>query len=618
VLEMHPAPPYARAPLHVVLPHTMLQVAFENGGGFKEFLIRRHDQFPSSPEHPWGLVLYGDAVEPGMALAAIHNRKVWMFYYSFREFGPLALANDEMWFTISAKRAVDVPHVQDGISQIVAAICKAIWCGDFDPRKVGIDLYNHRDGSSITIYVSLYGFLMDGEAHKFMWGVKGYAAMRICTLCLNIYASWSRINEEDGTEGIVCSITDLANLVYATREQIYGTVDRLAARCLTDAPHTFELRQRAVGFNHLPRGILLDPELRDLVDPTTHFIHDPQHVLFVDGVVNMCTFLVLEALFHAGWTTVYTAIFVFLQGMRWPRKFRDLSDVFSPKRVALWREAGHVKCQASEMLGLYPAIAYFLMRFSNGMCALQVRAFLLMADMVDAIMLVPTGGATVGEVRDRVRLFLRSCHAAGWDEYMKPKFHWLVHVIGDLSCFTLERKHKLPKAYALLTRDTTVFDHAILGEVVCHHMAVLEQPDFGSCSIGLVRGGHAATRAQIDFMKESLGLADDVPDERFKSGHEARYGAGGTCQVHDVVLMQHPHGGRHVQCGEVWAHIQMGRQCCSIISRWAFESWDSNGGVAKYVERHQPEIWPTEDIVGAVMHRRYTDVVVVILPPNLR
>jgi hypothetical protein len=69
--------------------------------------------------------------------------------------------------------------------------------------------------------------------------------------------------------------------------------------------------------------------------------------------------------------------------------------------------------------------------------------------------------------------------------------------------------------------------------------------------------------------------------------------------VHDVVLMQHPHGGS-VQCGDVWAHIQMGRRCCSIISRWAFESWGSNGGVAKYVERHQPETGRPKTLLARV------------------
>ena len=625
VLDLEPAPPFmGMQHLHVALPQPMLQLAYQGGGGFAAFLQRTHERNPSSHEQPWNVIIYGDEVDPGMALAAIHNRKIWMFYWSFREFGPLALSDEDFWFTMAAKRACDMPRVSNGVSNVCRTMCKAIWRGDHDdPRVVGITLFDQFDGSPITIYCTFGGFLMDGAAHKELWGVKGYSGLRLCVLCLNLFSRASRINEEDGTEGICCSITDPDQLIIATRDQIYGTIDRLAARRLTDTPHVFEVREKAVGFNHMPNGILLEPVLRDLVDPTEHFIIDSQHTLFIDGVANVCAYLVLEALFQdttlgGQWTGVFLAVGVFLGEWHWPAMAntngRKIADIFSARRVMAWRKTEHIKCTASEMRSLYPVLAYWFTRFTHGKCPLQVRAYLLMTDMIDAILQVPYGQASRAEVRSRVRAFLLACRAAGWEEHMKPKFHWLAHLLGELSCWTLERKHKVAKAYAIYHQNTDSFDWAILSEVVCEHLSVLEQPDFGALVVGCIGRVVAAPAALCSIVHDALGFRD-VPSSHFVTSRIARFGAAGSCKMRDVVMMQCD--GEHYACGEVWAHIQLDDHCCTVVSRWDLESWDDQGGFARFRTRDAPELWETSDIVGVCTYRRYDNVAVVLIPVYL-
>jgi hypothetical protein len=626
VLDLAPAPPLtAMQHLHVALPQPMLQAAFQGGGGFAAFLQRTHERNPTSPDKPWHMVIYGDEVDPGMALAAIHHRKIYMFYWSFQEFGPLALSNEDFWFTIAAKRACDMSRVAAGVSNVCKSICKAIWCGDHDPRVVGITLFDQFDGPPLTIYATFGGFLMDGAAHKDVWCVKGYSGLRLCVLCLNLFSRTSRINEEDGTEGICCSITDPDQLIASTRDEIYATVDRLAVKRLTDTPHVFELRERAVGFNHMPEGILSDPSLRNLVDPTEHCIIDSQHTLFIDGVANMCTYLVLEALFRDAtrgdrWTGVFSAVHVYLEAWVWPAQTgtsgHKIADIFSPKRVDSWRKSDHVKCTASEMRSLYPIVAYWLSKFSDDRCPHQVRAYLLMTDMIDAIMAVPYGHVSQTEVRRRVRVFLLGCHAADWDDYMKAKFHWLVHLVGKLSCWTLERKHKVPKKYALCHRNTESFDSAVLSEVVCEHLSVLEKPDFGSLVVGCIGKVRAAPANLYAFVRDGLGL-HDVQSDEFMTSRTARFGVHGTCAVRDVVMMHRDEGASTYGCGEVWAHVQVGDQCCTVISRWELESWDADGGFARFRPRDAAEIWETSDIVGVCIHRRYAGVAVVMIPVYL-
>jgi hypothetical protein len=302
--------------------------------------------------------------------------------------------------------------------------------------------------------LTLKGFLLDGDAHKKVWGLFGSSGFRLCILCANLWAQRSRIDEEDGTEGLVCNITEPTRLIPAANAQLFATADRLSRKALTDEDHIFELRERTAGMHHFPRGVLQDPDLRDLVSPVEMHMHDPQHTLFVDGVVNACIYLVLEWIYHDAsqgpntqFREIYNVVHMFTLNWRWPGALKSsASDLFDPTRVASWCKARHVKASAGDILSIYPVLAYFLRTCSalDGRCELQISAFLLMADMVDEFLLMPFGATTEEACQLKVRSFLRACVAAGWADFMKPKFHWLVHLIAYLWCFALERKHKGP------------------------------------------------------------------------------------------------------------------------------------------------------------------------------
>lgn len=622
-VQLHSVPPFAPETLRIVSPHAFLHTAFVNGGGFRDFLLRRHAQTPSSPERPWGLVLYCDEMDPGNALSPVHTRNAWMWYYSFWEYGPLALSSEDMWYTISCKRADSVKKVQDGVSQIAASLLKFVFKGPHDPRTVGIYL------GQITLYVTLKGFLMDGDAHKKVWGLFGSSGFRLCILCANLWSRRSRIDEEDGTEGLVCTITEPTRLIAATNAQLYATADRLSRKALTDEAHIFELRERAAGMHNFPRGLLQDLDLRDLVYPVDMYIHDPQHTLFVDGVVNACIYLVLEWIYHdasQGPNTQFKDIHVVVHGFtsswRWPGGLTSHApDMFNPTRVAAWRKAKHVKASASDILSIYPVLAYFLRTcraLSDGRCELQISAFLLMAEMVDAFLLVPFGATTPEAVQLKVRSFLRACVAADWEEYMKPKFHWLVHLVGHLLCFALERKHKVPKKHAREMKNTRVFEEAVLGEVTCEHLCVLEDPEFGSSRVGLL-DKHAAPVALAQYLCDSepwLQNMAGLTNDDFKAGHQSRHGLHGVSRKGDIVLLNN--GGAWA-CGEVRAHLEIADEPVTIVSLFDPIVFSAERRFAKWAPRdNNLQLWPTSDIRCACVYRRYTDCVVTLLPPYVR
>jgi hypothetical protein len=236
--------------------------------------------------------------------------------------------------------------------------------------------------------------------------------------------------------------------------------------------------------------------------------------------------------------------------------------------------------------------------------------------MVDGIMSVPLGIIQQSEMKDRVHKFIRACVAAGWEESMKPKFHWLLHLVGWLNCFTCERKHKSARRYASDKKNTTAYELSVLGDCTCEHLSILERPDFGRCTVGLVAPRQASPNA-IAYLRTELGMLDDPePDTSFETGLETRFSMHGTCQRGDVVLTRNLDG--TWGCGEVWLNVSIVGVPLSIISVWEYVSFDAERGFAKWKQQDQPELWETERIKAVCIHRRYADVCVTLLPTHVR
>ena len=51
------------------------------------------------------IVQYTDEVTPGRGLLSYNDKKIWVLYWSFLDFGPTALANEDAWFTGAVVRS---------------------------------------------------------------------------------------------------------------------------------------------------------------------------------------------------------------------------------------------------------------------------------------------------------------------------------------------------------------------------------------------------------------------------------------------------------------------------------------------------------------------------------
>ena len=89
-----------------------------------------------------------------------------------------------------------------------------------------------------------------------------------------------------------------------------------------------------------------------------------------------------------------------------------------------------MKCSASDGLTLYSVIAFWVMtvlqpaKIAPAACI----AYLLLCDILDLINATSLGAVQHQELQTLVHAFLAASAAAGWRDWMGPK--WLVHVSG--------------------------------------------------------------------------------------------------------------------------------------------------------------------------------------------
>jgi hypothetical protein len=368
---------------------SLLHGAVSQGGSYDELVLESFQRVRCGPDHLWNLCIYMDEAVPGNPLANLLTRKSWVIYGSFLEFGQKALSREPAWLVLAIIRSSQVNLLAAGMSQVVATLLKMIFCSGFDPRHAGIVLQTSR--GPVRIYFRPGMHLMDGGAHKVLWCIKADAGCRYCMICLNVFltraaASSVPENEEaeddDPRDGLVCGLCKRADLVMATDADVLKASDRLALRARTCRKGEFEMWQKASGLLHEPKGLMQDPELRreGLVAPRSQYCHDWMHTTCSAGIMQLLVFLLFAAVASTQ-PTIWKDFGVYIGLWILPGAYAsDLSRLFSSSKVESYKKAKTFKCQASEMLGIFPILQHycFAILIPQGTCIPQCKAFIAM------------------------------------------------------------------------------------------------------------------------------------------------------------------------------------------------------------------------------------------------
>ena len=82
---------------HSVNPFAMLNHLAREVPAFGNMLQERLKTHPCSPDKPWEIIYYCDETSAGNMLHIDSSRMAWLFYWSFKQLGPL-LSFDSCWF----------------------------------------------------------------------------------------------------------------------------------------------------------------------------------------------------------------------------------------------------------------------------------------------------------------------------------------------------------------------------------------------------------------------------------------------------------------------------------------------------------------------------------------
>ena len=587
-------------------PVALLYFVFFHCAEFATFFEQRLRVCPSTEANPWNLLLYCDEVHPGDQLGGKKLRKFHAIYFSFKEFGPTALSHEDMWFTIATVRTQVVNQIPGAMSKVFSLVLRDLFL-DGPLADIGMDL--EHAGRRHKFFSKMGFFIQDGAAHKQTWHCKGDAGCKLCVLCRNIFSMASEV-VGDGGEGLLrCNAKTYAELDLASSADL-----RYAVRHLNDlrndprvTPDDFEVKEKALGFTWSPYNLLGDPEMDPYLDVPDQFFHDWMHMIFVGGIFNLSLHFFLEAVKDETRSNVYASLRGYVARYNWPKRWntegQKLALLFTDAKRTSNVKAKSFKCSASDGLSLYLLIAHWAAAVLPAeTCPAERLAFIALCDVIDclrATAYIEVAGRTVLAA---VEAFLDLYDTAYGMEWSTPKFHWLLH-FGDyvekfrelVSCWPLERKHKVPKSYGADVSNTRIYETSVLHEVICKHIAALRNPDtFSFLRSGLFKPQRAAKKLLDWLSKEFEVPAHIISCFQAKS---ARHSEQVVVSVGDCILYTDEDG--TVGAGEVWSNFELEGELAVLLQPWTFES-----------EAHGAAIWTITDNLRIVFSADVIETVI--------
>lgn len=550
------------------------------------FLTQLRTQPSDSPARPWHLLVYTDEVTPGDQLRRENRKKIWVIYWSFKEFGPALLSSEFMWFTWTAIRSDLVSAHPGGISSIIKKMLLTFMEPESNFITAGINLMFHKGGERHlhALYATGGYHVADGDAIKKVLGVKGASGSLPCFACRNATAHKADLAGRGSAAAIAAAGTnlvpatelDMRKYSLHTDGSIIENARYLQAMHGTVTQTHFKETEQFLGLNHEPDGILLCKEITDFLPPITGTMYDWMHTYVSTGIFQHEVGRLVDILKSE---RVGTTIHDFLQTFVWPQQVRSMSGhtAFRKKREkkASQDSAPKFSCSAAESLNLFPVLREYLNQhqtgFANPRSLLACESFYRLCKVLSLLILQGRVSINTAVLEAAIIDHLSVYKLLGEEEWI-PKNHWALHLSqmhakhGWLTaCFTHERKHKEIKRTANEMDNTSSdYEESILSNSIYLQVRILDEelqvPPTAPVLLHPKKAEpHLATAVldalDLDMCGEEIMVSKEVlcpPLNRFTSG--------------DVVCIKTNSGG--VDIGKIEHHVCVLDICVSIVSLW--------------------------------------------------
>ena len=597
---------------------------YKQEGYWHDYFANKHMHDPSSLQSPWKGIIYADEVHPGNMLAS-NGRKIWCVYFSWLNLQQQGLSEEKHWFTLTVLRTEEVQKLDGGIGQVLRLILEDMFAQEFGSPLHGIVMKSSQ--SLFAFHWTLHLFLQDGSAQKQTFSNRQDIGSRVCMLCKNIFNVKTEQDMDDDGK-ISSKHLTLSSCDLASDSELLGSWDRLAGAARTANKARFAMLQQASGWTFSQQALCMSNKLRDLglLKPASQYCFDWMHCLNSNGVLSFVICWAFESWRSKGKPDVWESSQGYLDLWQLPRANRQgsLASLFSADKIRSHRKAGHLKCTASEILGLCKPLQHFWRT-----CCLQpemqdAKAALLawlhvMELLVDAVVKPLWPGQLLASCEKAMVLTV----AAGWGAVMRPKFHWTLHLescyqrFGFLpACWSLERKHKTARKYGTASSNTVRFETSLLEEVTAEHLACLGKDGDAFSLQAQVLQPHAAT-AKLKRMLMQYNVMGQEDECMTSSMIRLRHGA--IVKRGDMVLHAAEPGQECAYtCAKVHYCIQLHKTALVMLSAAVFlqQRWDQN--MLKFREEqgdHQIYISYADDLLCSVVHNKAHDGTLTVLPP---
>ncbi len=407
------------------------------------------------------LTLHYDEVVPGNVLAPDNARKATLIYFSFWEFGDF-LHCAGAWITAGLIRTSLVEKVEGGMTVVM----RYFFASFLERFRNGLRITIGERQYHVTVRPGIWHLIADHAGHKLTFACKGAGGFKPCRKCGNLCSK--RAGRELGlaVTDDICDICehDYTKFEAITDREAFAVVDELEVQSHLLSAAALEKEETLYGWNHVPGGLMLDKELRQLVPPSSAEV-DPMHTYFSNGICNSEISLFLKAargFFQIEVLQTYAA--------SWKCNVNnyDASTCFSTKLLA--RE-GPYAGGASMTKACFTILAAFAQSVLSGIddvveaLGKELTSIASLAEITRKIAhrkhLGPTQSRLDG-LQDTQQKYMIAFVEAYGDKHVRPKHHEQFHVDGYLDCWVLERKHMVYKNNVASMKRLTDFEANVL------------------------------------------------------------------------------------------------------------------------------------------------------------
>ena len=606
---------------------TFLQGVFAEGGYFYQLLLEMHQRKPSTYHAPWHGILYADELHPGNQLNST-SRKTWCLYFSWLELTPKLLTEEKHWFTLMAIRSHEVANIEAGISQLTRQLLEHMFTHEHGSPLAGI-LLKHGN-QTLRLHWTLGFHLQDGASQRQTFANRQDTGSRLCQLCKNIF--WVSQGKDTCEED--CKVSSkfivFKELDLCTDQEILDSWKRLEIRQGVETKANFKKWQQACGFTYSSRALLMSQPLAalGLLRPVTGYVHDWMHTMCSSGILCFIMAWVIEAIAASCMPNIWCNLCQYLQLWAWPGNLPGsgaLHKLFTSKKVEAHRKGEKIVASASEMLSIYPVVAYFLQSccvFPEGQTHKDVYiAWCKVLDiLVSSINFLPPAGYLLQAVEQALSLTV----SAGYGGKLRPKFHWCLHFEQSMqmysglpSCWSLERKHKVARKYGSGLYNTSCYEDTLLKELTCDHLADLKQESVYKFGAYFVAPHPASSKLKAYLVSQGIVKTH----HQCQTSNTARLGCGHVCKVGDCVLYKLPPS--HQPCPFGAGYLECLLQCdglqFAIVQALSFKEANMEKKVTKWVPSPHDLHIVGLDLLAAVVvfNKAANGLVTALLPPHI-